>query len=471
MRRNMGIHVNSPNLESQFNALRNAHKAEPFPTLATRLDRLRRVKTLLLENETALCEALSSDFGYRSKDQSSFADITTTVKSVNHAIKNLKFWMQAERRTPDFSLRMSGAKTYVEAFPKGVVGIISPWNFPVNLALSPLVSVLAAGNRALIKPSEITPHTSALLAELIAKYFSAEEVSVVCGGVEVAQEFVKIPFDHIIYTGGETVARYIMRDAAENLVPLTLELGGKSPVIVSESANLVYTASRVAFGKYFNAGQICIAPDYLLISKGQLEAFLIELKIAVEHLDSSTGYGDAVSVVNPRHRDRLNDLVSECEADARVVRFSGLNQSDYQLTVVIDPPSHVALQCSEIFGPVLLIKTTGDISDQINLINEGSHPLVIYYFGKSEKEFDRVARETHSGGLVKNEIIFQYANDDLPFGGVGGSGMGKYRGEYGFKEFSNNRAVYKSGFVDISGFITPPYSKMFRMVNKIMRKI
>ena len=163
----------------------------------------------MLDNEAALCEALSSDFGYRSIDQSSFADITTTVKSVNHAIKNLKFWMQAERRTPDFSLRMSGAKTYVEAFPKGVVGIISPWNFPVNLALSPLVSVLAAGNRALIKPSEITPHTSALLAELIAKYFSAEEVSVVCGGVEVAQEFVKIPFDHIIYTGGETVARYL----------------------------------------------------------------------------------------------------------------------------------------------------------------------------------------------------------------------------------------------------------------------
>ena len=194
--------MSGTNLESQFKALRVGYHLERFPSLATRLDRLRRVKAMLSEHEAAWCEALSQDFGYRSADQSSFADITTTIKAANHALKNLKFWMKAERRTPDLSLRMSGAKTYVESFPKGVVGIVSPWNFPINLALSPLISVLAAGNRAFIKPSEITPATSALLEKLIAQYFADDEVSVACGDVDVAQAFVKLPFDHIIYTGG-----------------------------------------------------------------------------------------------------------------------------------------------------------------------------------------------------------------------------------------------------------------------------
>ncbi|MFT6578642.1 MAG: coniferyl-aldehyde dehydrogenase [Zhongshania sp.] len=464
--------VSSNNLELQFKALRNAYYLERFPSLATRLDRLRRIRAMLSENEAAWCEALSQDFGYRSADQSSFADITTSIKSVNHALKNLKFWMKAERRTPDLSLRMSGAKTYVEAFPKGVVGIVSPWNFPINLALSPLVSVLAAGNRAFIKPSEATPATSALLEKLIGQYFAADEVSVACGDVDVAQAFVKLPFDHIIYTGGETVAKYIMRDAAENLVPLTLELGGKSPVIVSSSADLKVTAKRVAFGKYFNAGQICIAPDYLLIAPERLDAFLKELQSAVEHTDSSQGSADSVSIVNERHRQRLENLVAEGEnKEGRVIKMSGLNQSAYQLTVVVNPTDEAGINGAEIFGPVLLIKTIGDLSQQIAYINQSSHPLVIYYFGRSEAEFRRVANETSSGGLVKNDVIFQYANDDLPFGGVGGSGMGKYRGVYGFKEFSNNRAIYKSGFIDVSGFVTPPYSDVFRMVNKLMRKI
>ena len=464
--------VSSNNLEPQFQVLRKAYYLERYPSLTARLDRLRRVKAMLTEHESAWCEALSQDFGYRSADQSSFADITTSIKSVNHALKNLKFWMKAERRTPDLSLRMSGAKTYVEAFPKGVVGIVSPWNFPINLALSPLVSVLAAGNRAFIKPSEATPATSALLEKLISQYFTDDEVAVACGDVDVAQAFVKLPFDHIIYTGGETVAKHIMRDAAENLVPLTLELGGKSPVIVSSSADLKLTAKRIAFGKYFNAGQICIAPDYLLIDEDRLEAFLLDLKSEVEHADSSQGSADSVSIVNERHRQRIDYLIAEGEStNARVMRFSGHNQSAYQLTVVINPSADAGINSSEIFGPVLLIKTIGDLSEQIAYINQSSHPLVIYYFGRSETEFRRVARETSSGGLVKNDVIFQYANDDLPFGGVGGSGMGKYRGEYGFKEFSNNRAVYKSGIVDVSGFVTPPYSGVFRMVNKLMRKI
>ncbi|GAA4095897.1 aldehyde dehydrogenase family protein [Zhongshania borealis] len=460
-------------LQSAFDVLRHGYNEERFPSLKQRVSRLSRLKALLVENEEPLCTALSTDFGYRSVDQSSFAEITTTIKSVNYALKNVKFWMQASRRTPDLSLRMSGAKTATQAFPKGVVGIVSPWNFPINLALSPLVSVLAAGNRALIKPSEFTPASSALLAELIAKYFEKTEVAVVCGEAELAQQFVTLPFDHLIYTGGETVARHIMAAAAVNLVPLTLELGGKSPVIVSQSANLKKTAQRIAFGKYFNAGQICIAPDYLMIAPERLDEFLNCLKDAVAAMNANADSVDSVTVINDRHRQRLADLVSESEGQgARVVSFGEESGAQpYKLNVVIDAPESTKISCDEIFGPLLLIKTIGSLDAQLAEIRKGGHPLVIYYFGNNESEFNTVAEQTSSGALVKNEVIFQYANDDLPFGGVGRSGMGKYRGLDGFNEFSHTRAIFKSGWLDISGWVTPPYNPQFRMLNKIMRKI
>jgi coniferyl-aldehyde dehydrogenase len=370
-------------------------------------------------------------------------------------------------------LRMSGAKTATQAFPKGVVGIVSPWNFPINLALSPLVSVLAAGNRALIKPSEFTPTSSALLAELIGKYFEKTEVAVVCGEAELAQQFVTLPFDHLIYTGGETVARHIMAAAAVNLVPLTLELGGKSPVIVSQSANLKKAAQRIAFGKYFNAGQICIAPDYLMIAPERLDEFLACLKDAVASMNANADSVDSVTVINDRHRQRLAELVTEAtEQGARVVSFGEESgEQPYKLNIVIDAPESTKISCDEIFGPLLLIKTIGSLEAQIAEIRKGGHPLVIYYFGNNESEFNTVAEQTSSGALVKNEVIFQYANDDLPFGGVGRSGMGKYRGLDGFNEFSHTRAIFKSGWLDISGWVTPPYNPQFRMLNKIMRKI
>ena len=461
------------NLQTAFDSLRRGYGDERFPDLKRRVDRLTRLKASLVENEAALCAALSADFGYRSVDQSSFAEITTTIKSVNYALKHVKFWMQASRRSPDFSLWLSGAKTSTQAFPKGVVGIVSPWNFPINLALSPLVSVLAAGNRALLKPSEFTPATSALLAELIAKYFAETEVAVVCGETELAQQFVTLPFDHLIYTGGESVARHIMAAAAVNLVPLTLELGGKSPVIVSESANLKKTAQRIAFGKYFNAGQICIAPDYLMIAPERLEEFLTYLKDAVAAMNANADSVDSVTVINDRHRQRLADLVSESAAQgARVVTLGDESGGQaYKLDVVIDAPTTAKISFDEIFGPLLLIKTIGTLAAQLTEIRGGGHPLVIYYFGSNEDEFNTIAEQTSSGAIVKNEVIFQYANDDLPFGGVGRSGMGKYRGLDGFNEFSHTRAMFKAGWLDISGWVTPPYTPQFRMLNKIMRKI
>ncbi|MCB1667334.1 MAG: aldehyde dehydrogenase family protein [Pseudomonadales bacterium] len=465
--------MNDTGLEQSFTELRLGYADEPYPELPRRLNALQRVRSLLLENEPALCEALSDDYGYRSAHQSSFAEITTTVKSANHAIKNLKFWMQPERRNTDLSLRMSGARSFTQAIPKGVVGIISPWNFPINLTLSPLVSVLAAGNRALIKPSEITPATSSLIAELIAQYFQPTEVAVVCGGVELAQTFIRLPFDHLIYTGGAAIAREIMRAAADNLVPLTLELGGKSPVVVSDSANLNVVAKRVAFGKYFNAGQICIAPDYLMIGSDKLEEFLLLLMNAVHKADANTGSNtrDSVAIINEHHRQRLQNMVNQAEElGARIIHM-GLKNSPYQLFVVIDPPEGSLINQQEIFGPVLTVKTVNCFEDQITYIRKQPNPLVIYYFGNNKDEFEQLSTQTRSGSLVKNDIIFQYANDDLPFGGVGSSGMGKYRGIDGFKEFSHNCAIFKSGFIDVSGLVTPPYPSWFKVVNNIMRKL
>ncbi len=240
-------------MSAQLQTLKAAHAAQPYPSLKARLDRLQRLRSMLVDTEAHFLDALSADYGYRAANQSSFADITTTLKSVNHAIRHLHFWMQSQARECDLSLRLSGARCRSEYIPKGVVGIVSPWNFPINLALSPLVSVLAAGNRAFLKPSEITPQTAELLAQSISDYFHPDEVQVATGGLETSQRFVALPFDHIIYTGGETVAKSIMKVAADNLVPLTLELGGKCPVLIGADADVSLAARKVAFGKYFRA--------------------------------------------------------------------------------------------------------------------------------------------------------------------------------------------------------------------------
>ena len=467
----------TPALQQQFALLSQASQEKCFPSISECLQRLERLRLLLVENEEALCEALSADYGYRSAKQSSFAEITTTLKSINFAKQNLKFWMQKEKRKADLSLRLTGASCFVEYVPKGVVGIVSPWNFPINLSFSPLVSALAAGNVAFLKPSEATPAVSDLMKTLVEEYFEASEVAVVCGDAEVAKAFVELPFDHLIYTGGENIAKSIMASAAKNLVPLTLELGGKSPVIISKSADLKLAAKKLAFGKYFNAGQICIAPDYVLVAEEQLDTLIAELKSAVLHTDGSKGV-DSVDVINLRHEERMNQLA----ASADITNVAGLKSSSnaqqfaaegssYKLTVLVNPPVDSLICQQEIFGPVLAVFTADGLEKQIEIVNSRSHPLVIYYFGKDEQEFIRVNRSTKSGAVVKNDIIFQYANDDLPFGGVGSSGMGRYRGIDGFKEFSNHRAIYKAGLIDLSSFVTPPYGSIFNAMNKIMRKL
>ena len=455
-------------LNQAFAGLREGALALPHPCAAQRRDRLRRLKQLLLENETRFCEALSEDFGYRSADQTRFADITTTIKSVNHALDNLGFWMQPQRRAADLSLRMGGGRARVHFQPKGVVGIVSPWNFPVNLALSPLVSALAAGNVAFIKPSELTPRCAEVLREGVEKWFSPQEVNVACGDAELARAFVNLPFNHLIYTGGERIAKSIMRDASEKLTPLTLELGGKSPVIAGRGTNLSELAEKLIFGKFFNAGQVCIAPDYLMITEEQLPRLIAELRRALDAMDSNTGR-DAVQVINDNHRQRLQRLCEDAEFYGGSIHHLAVDGSPYALTLVVNPGEDALIQREEIFGPLLLVNTHDDFNDMVDDLRHRESPLVSYYFGRSNDEFTQLRESTRSGALVKNDVVFQYANDDLPFGGVGNSGMGRYRGIDGFREFSHARAEFHAPILDVAAMVTPPFTGLFSTINKMMR--
>ncbi len=460
--------MDASSLHAAYTGLKKGVAKTPYPTAALRRDRLRRLKQLLVENEQAFCDALSADFGYRSADQSRFADITTTIKSANHALDNLGFWMQPQRRVADLSLRLGGARCRVHYQPKGVIGIVSPWNFPVNLALSPLVSALAAGNTAYIKPSELAPRCAEVLAEGVRQHFSPDEVNVACGDADVARAFVSLPFDHLIYTGGERIAKSIMRDAADKLTPLTLELGGKSPVVVGRGSNLPRLAQRLMFGKFFNAGQVCIAPDYLMIQPEQLPVLLDALRQALAEMDRAAG-ADAVQVISDAHRARLKQLCDDAEQYGATLHRLKLDGSPYELTVVVDPGEDALIQREEIFGPVLLVNTHADFAEMLDELQHRDSPLVSYYFGSADQEFAQLRQHSRSGALVKNDVVFQYANDDLPFGGIGSSGMGRYRGIDGFREFSHARAEFHAPRIDLAAMVTPPFSSLFSTVNKMMR--
>lgn len=442
---------------------------------ALREDRLDRLIDILVRREADICDALMSDYGYRSKDQTRFAEIVTSYKPLKIARRNLRKWMKVERRSAGFPFNMAGGRAEVHYQPLGTVGIISPWNFPVNLTVTPLGGILAAGNRAMIKPSELTPATSQVMKDMFAENFAAEEISVITGGADVGRDFSALPFDHLLYTGGAAVARHIMKAAAENLVPLTLELGGKSPVIIGEGAKLPLAARRILFGKTFNAGQICLAPDYVFVPEQQLADFLAQMKSAArETMPAERGSADYVSVVNDRHADRIRGYVKEArEQGAEILELgpvSGGNDNIIPVTLVINPPEGCAIAREEIFGPLLVIRTYQDFDEVLSHINTNAKPLALYFFGKNGPQQRRIFEETSSGGVTVNDVIMHYTIDDLPFGGVGASGMGAYHGFDGFRQFSHARAVYHQSPLDIAGMLRPPYGAAFKKMTALLMK-
>lgn len=444
------------------------------PSAGQRIEWLDKAIDLLCTNREALNDAMSADFGHRSNDQSDFADILVSVDTLKHARRHVRKWMRPERRSPQFPLGLFGARAAVHFQPKGVVGIVSPWNFPVNLTFGPLAAVLAAGNRAMIKPSEFTPRTSDLMAELIASHYSDEEVAVFTGEAEVGAAFTRLPFDHLIFTGGTSIAYHVMRAAAENLVPVTLELGGKSPVVIGRSADIDKAALRIMAGKTLNAGQVCLAPDYVLVPEDKVERFVEAASTAVADMypDGMRDNADYSSVINQRHYDRLQAWLDDARAKgAEIIEINPRSedfsqQSHHKMAphIILGANDDMKVMQDEIFGPIMPVKPYSNIEETVDYVNANPRPLALYYFGSDSTERDYVLNNTTSGGVTVNDVVFHIAQEDLPFGGIGPSGTGAYHGRDGFNEFSHKKAVFTQTGIDVLSITRPPYGKTFRKV-------
>ena len=458
---------------------RKAHLNDGPPSAEKRIEWLDRAIGLLVGNKDGITDALREDFGHRSVHASLLTDVSGSIGPLKFAKENLRSWMRPEKRkvTPAI-LGLFGARARVELQPKGVVGIISPWNFPVQLTFGPLAGAFAAGNRVMIKPSEFTPRTSELMARLFRSAFDEAEVAVFAGGPEVGAAFSKLPFDHLLFTGATSIAYHVMRAAAENLVPTTLELGGKSPVIVGRSANIDLTAKRVMMGKTLNAGQICLAPDYVLLPQDRVEEFVDAVQSATTKMfPTLKDNPDYTSIINQRHYDRLMGYLADAKTKgAKIVEINPAREDFRQQpfrkippTLVLNPTDDMAIMKDEIFGPLLPVKTYADVGEAIGYINAHPRPLGLYYFGGDAAEEARVLSRTTSGGVSVNDVIMHVSMEDLPFGGVGPAGMGAYHGVDGFKTFSHAKAVFTQAKADITAMLRPPYGE--KMLKTVMGQI
>ena len=453
------------------------------PSIELRIDRLNRLKSMLIENRYELTDALSSDFGSRSKNASLLSDVYTVLPEITNAINNIKRWTKDEKRSSNKPFSLFGAKSYIRYEPLGTIGMISPWNFPVNLAFGPLASIFAAGNQVMHKPSELTPATAALMKELCDKAYDQDEFATFLGGPETGEAFSKLNFDHLLYTGSGNVGKHVMHAAAQNLVPVTLELGGKSPVVVGNSADIKATAKRVMFGKTMNAGQICLAPDYVMVHKDKKDEFISEAENAVaDYYPDIKNNDDYTSIINERHFNRLNELIDDArEKGATINQINPANEDFTQQeffkippTIITNTSDDMRVMTEEIFGPVLPVVEFTEVKEALDSINSKDRPLGLYYFGTDKNEQSNVLNNTSSGGVTINNVVGHIQQQDLPFGGVGPSGMGRYHSQDGFKNFSNARAVFKDVpfFMDnlAFGMIRPPYKEGFEnFIKKILK--
>ena len=456
------------NLNEILEKQKTAHLREGPLSVETRKEWIDRCIALLIKYQNEIAEVISEDFGHRSTESSLLADVAGSIGSLKSAKENIKKWVKPEKRkvTPSI-LGLLGAKLRLEYQPLGTVGVISPWNFPVTLTFGPLGSIFAAGNRAMIKPSEFTPKTSELMKKMFEEAFSEEEVAVFTGGPDLGEAFSSLPFDHLLFTGATSIAKHVMRAASENLVPVTLELGGKSPVIISKKSNFDVSVNRVMAGKTMNAGQICLAPDYVFIPKDKKEEFISQSKkVVTDMYPSLKDNPDYTSVINQRHYDRLQGYVEEAkEKGFEVIEINPSNEDFSQQahhkippTLIVDPDDSLSVMKEEIFGPILSVKTYESFEDTVDYINSKDRPLGLYYFGDDKEEMQNVLENTTSGGVTINDVVFHVGQDNAPFGGVGPSGTGSYHGVEGFKNFSHTKTIYtQSKFDGLFGLFRPPF--------------
>ncbi|MGS3174974.1 coniferyl aldehyde dehydrogenase [Aeromonas sanarellii] len=453
-------------LPEQLIRLRQACQANPMPSLAQRRTWLLGLKGALLAQRQALCDALALDYGQRSGYDSLIADILPCVMQIDYSLRRLKGWMRPERRHA--GLLMAPARVEVHYQPLGVVGIMVPWNFPVMLSLGPLITALAAGNRAMIKLSEFTPHTNAVLRTLLETVFDDDEVVVIEGDAGLAAAFSTLPFDHLLFTGSTAVGRMVMAAAAPQLTPLTLELGGKSPCLIAPDMPLALAVERMIFGKSLNAGQICVAPDYVLLPRGQEQAFIEAYQAHFRRLYpkglDSPDYG---SIINAVQYERLTTWLDEArQAGAQVHPCATPARDDgaHRLVphLLTEVPGHCQVMQQEIFGPLLPLVPYDDIDEAIAYVAARPRPLALYLMSLDETLQRRLIRETHAGGMAINESLFQAAADDAPFGGLGPSGMGHYHGREGFLTFSKAKTVLRRGRFSTGSLIHPPYRRWYQ---------
>lgn len=449
---------------------RQARLTAGVPEATERRARIQNVIDLLVARADDIAKALDADFGGRPEGYSLMNDVVGSISALKHARDNLDTWMAPDERPVFAPYDQLGACARVLHQPKGTVGIIGTWNAPVYTLMSPLAGVLAAGNRAVLKPSEVVPRTADVLADAVATLLDPDEVAIVTGGPDVADALTSLPFDHLVFTGSSAVGKLVMANAAQNLVPVTLELGGKSPTVIGLGADLADAAHRIAVGKATNGGQICVSPDTVYVPRERVDEFVAALREAYTALlPTVDGNADAVAVVNDRHAARIDGYVAD--AAARGARVESAPDVPLPATgrrrplrMVIEPPADAVIRQEEIFGPAVVLLGYDTIDEVIDAINAGPKPLALYYFGTDTAERDAVVGRTSSGGVTINEVMMHPGLQDAPFGGVGASGMGHYNGREGFLEFSHARAVYESAGPDLRGEwgMLPPYTDQFR---------
>ena len=462
-------------LRTAFDLQRNACAADRLPSYAMRQDRLQRLQAMTETIAPALIEALAADFGHRSPHVTRLADVMMVMAAIKHARRKMKRWMR--HRRIGTALPFMPGRCEVRPQPLGVVGVVAPWNYPYQLAIGPAIAALAAGNRVMIKPSELTPRFSELLRETVARHFLPDEMTVVTGDAELGKAFVALPFDHLLFTGSTVVGREVAQAAAANLTPVTLELGGKSPAILGADCDLARAATSLVIGKMLNAGQTCIAPDYALVPKARLSEFVEQMRQAAERLYPNLAHNpDATSIVNDRHFSRLQGLLDEARSrGARVVPLLSANGSPHARmmapVLVLDVDDGMRILQQEIFGPLLPVLTYEKLDEALAYVNAHDKPLALYWFGNDTAARERVLCETISGGVTINDCMWHFGQEELPFGGVGASGMGAYHGEVGFRAFSKDKPIFHQSALSGVPLLYPPYGRMFEFMAKVLRVI
>jgi acyl-CoA reductase-like NAD-dependent aldehyde dehydrogenase len=443
-------------LDQAFARLRQASRADPYPSVEARRAMLRGVETALAKRKDAIVAAVDQDFGGRLRHETLFAEIFVTIEAFRHARRHVKGWMKRRRRS--VPLTLAPGRAWVQPQPVGLVGIIAPWNYPLMLALTPVAGALAAGNRVLVKPSELTPSVTALIAEILAEALPPDWAAVALGGPEMGSRFAGLPFDHLLFTGSTRVGRSVMEAAAPNLTPVTLELGGKSPALILPGADVAGAAADIAYGKFTNAGQTCVAPDYVLVPRGDLQPFLTALEQRV------AGYFPTLSsVFGDRGKSRAAALLNEARAAGVEVRSLGSGA-----TAVIDPPDRLGVMQEEIFAPILPVIPYDGLDQALERVRGQARPLAFYLVGKDRGVIERSLLSTLSGGVVINDTLIHVAIEDLPFGGIGPSGMGRYHGREGFDAFSHLRAVFERTGPRLDRLIRPPLRGLHERLARLL---